>query len=107
MFARLVDGPVKPGKRTELMSILLGELQPMLKSQPGFVDFVGLTEDTNPDEGVTVSFWTTKHDAEHFYDSAGYKAVMERIKPLMQHMTIRTFNVEASSFHHIAAAKTA
>ncbi len=102
MFARLVDAPVKPGKKNELMPILMNELQPLLKKQPGFVDFVGLTSDVNPTEGITVTFWANKHEAERFYGLPEYKAIMERIKPLLEHMTIRTFNVEASTFHHVA-----
>ncbi len=104
MFARLVDAPAKPDKRNEIVSIVMGELLPVLKKQQGFVDFVGLTGDTSPD-GATLTFWATKDDAERFYATQEFKSkILDRITPLVEHMTIRTFNVEASTFHKVAAA---
>ncbi len=108
MFARIVEAPAKPGKRNEIMTLLAEELMPMLRTQSGFVDFVGLTSDMNPVDGMTIAFWATKADAERFYTNPEYKALMtERITPLLEQMTIRTFDVEASTFHKVVAAKVA
>jgi heme-degrading monooxygenase HmoA len=108
MFARLVEAPPKPGKRNEIVAILVNELAPTLKKQPGFVDFVGLASDTNPDEGITLTFWATKDDAERFYGTQEFKSkILDRITPLVENMTIRSFNVEASTFHNISAVKAA
>ncbi len=107
MFARLADVPVKPGKRNEWVTILTNEYQPLVMKQPGFVDFLGLTGDTDPVEAITLTFWATKQDADRFYSSHEFTAVMDRIRPLLHHMTVRTFNVEASTFHKVVAATVA
>ncbi len=103
MFVRLIDAPIKPGKRNELMTVLTNELQPMLKKQPGFVDFVWLTGDTNGAEFITVTFWATKPQAEKFYNSHEYTAITDRTKAMHEYMKVRTFNVEASTFHKVVA----
>ena len=108
MFARLVDAPAKPGKRNEIVAILQRELEPTLKKAPGFVDFVGLTSDTTPGEGITLTFWATKADAEKFYSTPEFRSkVLDPVMLLVEHMTIRTFNVETSTFHKVTAAKVA
>jgi heme-degrading monooxygenase HmoA len=108
MFARLVDAPAKPGKRNEIIAILENELVPTLNKQHGFVDFIGLTSDTHLEEGITLTIWKTKEDAEKFYGTSEFKSkILDRITPLVETMTIRTFTVEASTFHKITAAKAA
>ncbi len=105
MFARMVEAPVKTGKRNEVMTILKNELVPLLRVQRGFVDFVGLASDTSPVDGITLAFWASKDDAEKFYGGQEYKTFLSsKITPLLEKMTIRTFNVEASTFHKIEAA---
>jgi heme-degrading monooxygenase HmoA len=108
MFARLVEAPAKPGKKSEIVAILANELEPALKKQSGFVDFIGLASDTSPEEGITLTFWATKNDAERFYGTQEFKSkILDRITPLVENMTIRTFNVEVSTFHKVAAVKAA
>jgi len=109
MFARLVEATAKPDKKNEITTILTSDLLPMLKKQQGFVDAVGLSGDTSPDEGVTLTFWTTKDDAEKFYATQEFKTkILDRITPsLLEGMKVRTFSVETSTFHKIAASKAA
>ena len=107
MYARMVEAPAKPGKRNEIITILEKEVQPLLKKEKGFVDFVGLTSDTTPDLGITMTFWATKEDAERFWNNREFKAILDRLTPLTQNMTARTFEVATSTFHKIAAGKAA
>ena len=108
MFVRVVEATAKLGKRNEITTILTSDLLPLLKKQQGFVDAVGLSGDTRPDEGVTLTFWTTKDDAEKFYATQKFKSkILDRITPLLEGMKVRTFNVETSTFHKIAASKAA
>ncbi len=108
MFARLVEGTAKPGKRDEITSILTNELLPVLKKQQGFVEAIGLFSDTSPSEGAALMLWKTKVDAESFYKSPEYIKMIERVTPLMmESMRIRTFNVETSASRNIAASKAA
>ena len=108
MFVRLVEATAKLGKRNEITTILTSDLLPLLKKQQGFVDAVGLSGDTSPDDGVTLTFWITKDDAEKFYATQEFKSkILDRITPLLEGMKVRTFNVETSTFHKIAASKAA
>lgn len=107
MFARFAEANAKPGKRPEITNILTHELLPLLRRQQGFVDVVGLAADTNGDDGAGLTFWSSRHDAETFYESAEYKKVMDRVKPLTTQINVRTFTVETSTFHKIAAGKAA
>jgi heme-degrading monooxygenase HmoA len=107
MFARLVEATAKPGKRNEIKAILTNELEPALKKQKGFVDAVGLASDTRPEDGITLTFWATKEDAERFYGTTEYRSKFDRITPLVENMTIRTFNVEASTFHKVTTVMAA
>jgi len=107
MFARLIEATAKPGKKDEIVTILTNELLPVLKKQPAFVDVIGLSGDTAHDEGATLTFWKTKNEAETFYKTPEFTKIMDRITPLVERMNIRTFNVEISTMHKIAAAKAA
>jgi heme-degrading monooxygenase HmoA len=107
MFARLVEATAKPGKKDDIFTILSNELLPVLKRQPAFVDTIGLSGDTAPQEGATLTLWKTKNDAETFYKTPEFTKLMDRITPLVERMNIRTFNVEVSTTHKIAAGKAA
>lgn len=107
MFARLVEAPAKAGRRNEILDILENEVRPLLEKQHGFVDHVVLAGDTDTDLGVVLTFWTTKQDAERFWSSTEFRAILDRITPLQENMTVRTFNVATSTFHKIAAGKAA
>ncbi len=107
MFARLVETTAKPGKREEIITIVRNDLLPILKKQHGFVDAIGLSSDTGPNDGVALSLWKTKSDAESFFISAVYTKTLDRVKPLVADMKVRTFTVATSTFHKIAAGKGA
>ena len=107
MFARLIEVTAKPGKKDEIFTILTNELLPVLKKQPAFVDIIGLSGDTVDNEGATLELWKTKNEAEMFYKTPEFTKIMDRIKSLVERMDIRTFNVEISTAHKIAAAKAA
>ena len=107
MFARLIEVTAKPGKKDEIFTILSSELLPVLKKQPAFVDIIGLSGDTADNEGATLALWKTKNEAETFYKIPEFTKIMDRITSLVERMNIRTFNVEISTAHKIAAAKAA
>ncbi len=104
MFARLADVPLKPGKRQEWVTIITEEYQPLVSKQPGCLEFLGLTGNTSSVEAITLTLWATKDEADRFYRSREFETIMSRITPLLDHMTVHTFNVEASSLHKAVAA---
>ncbi len=103
MFARLVEGIAKPGKRDEIAKMLTNEFLPLLKQQRGFIDAVGLTNNKNPDHGITLVLWNNKEDAERFYGAKEYTATVDRLAALMENRTVHDCNVDTSTFHKIAA----
>ncbi len=54
-----------------------------------------------------MTFWKTKDDAETFYKTPEFMKIFDRIKTLVDNRQVRTFNVETSTFHKIAAGKAA
>ena len=107
MFTRTVEVTTKPGKAKELSNTINDKVLPILKKQTGFVDETVLVSDTDPDRGLAISFWNTKEDAER-YQKDQYPAIHEMIRPLLDaDPVVRTFNVDTSTTHKIAATKAA
>jgi quinol monooxygenase YgiN len=97
MYARVVQLTAKSGQGKELSKIMKERTLPMLKQQPGFVDALGLSSDTEPNQFIGISIWKRKEDADK-YGSGQARLVLESIKPLLDaEPTFRTFNVEASA----------
>ena len=103
MFARLVEAHTKPGKREQVSNLLLNDLLPIMQRHRGFVGMVGLFSDTDANEGGGLSLWETKEDAERFYKSLEYLGMLNRFKPLIEEMNVRTFTVTRSTFQKVMA----
>lgn len=107
MFTRVVEVTSKPGKGRELTRIVSEKVLSILKNQPGFLDEITLVSDENPDRILAVSFWNSKEDADK-YQRENYARVTETIRSLIEgNPEVRTFNVEQSTLHKIAAGKAA
>ena len=107
MHARMIQVTTKPGRLKEFVSTMTERGLSLLKQQPGFVDAVALTSDTDQDQFVGVSLWKSKQDAEKYMNGQG-KQMLESFKPLLQQEpTFRTFNLEASTIHNIGTGRAA
>jgi len=107
MFTRTVEVTAKSGKAKELSNTINDKVLPILKKQTGFVDETLLVSDTEPDRVLAISFWNTKEDAER-YQREEYPAIHMMIRQLLEtEPVIRTFNVDSSTTHKIAASKAA
>ena len=107
MFTRTVEVTTKPGKAKELSNTINDKVLPILKKQTGFVDETVLVSDTDPDRVLTSSFWNTKEDAERYHQEQ-YPAIHEMIRHLLDaEPVVRTFIVDSSTTHKIAATKAA
>jgi quinol monooxygenase YgiN len=107
MFTRVVEINAKSGKANELANTIHEKVLPILKKQTGFVDETVLVSDAEPNRVIGLSFWNSKEDAER-YHREGYPKVNELLSPLLENTpVIRTFNVQASTTHKIAAGKAA
>jgi quinol monooxygenase YgiN len=107
MFTRTVEVTAKSGKGRELANTINDKVLPILKKQTGFVDETLLVSDAEPDRIVALSFWQNKEDAEE-YQRGQYPAIHEMVRHLLDaEPVIRTFNVDSSTTHKIAAGKAA
>ena len=107
MFTRTVEVTTKSGKARELATVINDKVLPILKKQTGFVDETVLVSEPEPDRVLAISFWNKKEDAER-YQKEQYPAVQEMIRHLLDSKpVVRTFNVDSSTQHKIAAGKAA
>ena len=65
MFTRVVECRSIVGRSKQVGRKLEHEVLPILHKLPGFVDFLTLSDKTNP--GLCVSFWTSLEDAEEYH----------------------------------------
>ena len=107
MFTRIVEVTAKSGKAKELTTTINDKVLSILKKQAGFVDETVLASDAEPNRILALSFWNSKEDAER-YSREQYPAIHEMFRHLLEtEPVIRTFNVDSSTTHRIAAGKAA
>ncbi len=107
MFTRVVEVKAKPGKARELAKTIHDKALPILKEQSGFVDELLLVSDAEPDQILALSFWEEQQHAER-YNREQYPKINQLISPLVETApVVRTFNVDTSTRHKIAAGKAA
>ena len=107
MFTRTVEVTAKSGKAQELANTINDKVLPILKKQKGFVDETVLVADKEDNRVLSLSFWNSKEDAER-YQQEQYPAIHEMIRHLLEaEPVVRTFNVDSSTTHRIAAGKAA
>ena len=107
MYARMIQATTKQGRLKEFVSTMTERALSLLKQQPGFVDAIALSSDTDRDQFVGVTLWKSKEDADKYINGQG-KQMLESIKPLLaQEPTFRTFNLEASTIHNIGIGRAA
>jgi heme-degrading monooxygenase HmoA len=107
MFTRIVEVTTKSEKAKELSNTINDKVLPILKKQTGFVDETVLVSDVEPNRVLAISFWNTKEDSERYHREQ-YPAIHEMIRPhLDAEPVVRTFNVDSSTVHKVAAEKAA
>ena len=107
MYTRMIQLTTKPGHLKDCIKAMVEQGLPLLKQQPGFVDAVALTSDTERDQFVGVTIWKSREDAEKYVNGQA-RQVLESIRPILQHEpTFRSFNLEASTIHNIGIGRAA
>lgn len=107
MFTRIVECYVKKEKRQDFTSKMQNVVLPILQTQPGFVDLLGLSSEDEPERTVSISLWTSRADAER-YHREHFDGILDSLRPLLRdEPSVEFYNVEASTAHRIAAGKAA
>jgi heme-degrading monooxygenase HmoA len=107
MFTRVVEVTSRTGKARDLTRIVNEKVLPILKNQPGFLDEITLVSDEDPNRILAISFWKTKEHAENYHRDQ-FNRVTDSISNLIEGTPeVRTFEVENSTIHKIAAGKAA
>jgi len=104
MFARVVECQAKDGMGMQISSKLTNDVLPSLQEQPGFVDFFALSDKTNAERLVCISFWTSREDAEEHH-RRHYETITNMLRAVLESPpTLKIFAVSASTAHRIARA---
>jgi quinol monooxygenase YgiN len=107
MFARVMECQSKADRSDQVGNKLENEVLPILQKQPGFVDFITLSDKTNPERLVCISFWTSQQDTEE-YNRQHYDTITDMLKRVLESpLTLETFAVNASTVHRIAVDRAA
>src|ERR1700724_1735653 len=103
MFARMIQLAAKTGRGRELTKAMTERSLTVLKQQPGFVEAIALTPETEQDQFVGISIWNSKADADRFMQGQSQQ-LLESYKPLLQEEPrFRSFNVEGSTTEFASA----
>jgi len=99
MVARMIQLVAKPGRGKELQKAMLERSLQTLQDQPGFVEGISLTPETEQDQFVGISIWKSKSDADKFINGQG-EQILEFCRPLLQtEPAFRSFQVENSTIY--------
>ena len=106
MFASMILLEAKQGRGKELTKLMLERSLPVLKQQPGFVEAIALTPETEQDQVVGISIWNSKADADRFTQGQSQQ-LLEFYKPVLQaEPRFRSFHVERTTTE-VASARAA
>jgi hypothetical protein len=97
---------LKPNTATEFTETVESKILPILRKQKGFRDEITFIA-TDRSEAIAISFWDTRESAEA-YNLSGYPEVLKTLTNLLEGTPrVGTAEVATSTFHKLAAAKTA
>jgi heme-degrading monooxygenase HmoA len=104
MFARVVELQAKDGRGVQISTRVTNDVLPILQEQPGFVDFFSLSDKTNAERILCISFWTSREDAEEYHRRHDETITNMLMPVLLSPPTLKTFTVSTSTAHRIARA---
>jgi hypothetical protein len=107
MLARVVEMNVLPDKTEMFRTITNNEILPLLKKNPGFVDWIVLFNEKTNHKLTSVLMFKSKTDIEK-YERETYPTVMQKIRPLLKEdPRVEICTVETSTIHKISAGMAA
>ncbi len=104
MFARILEFIPKREKKEEIVSVVRKEVLPILKKQPGFLEFLPFVPETDTEKAIAVTLWAEKVDAER-YERGEYSKVEGILKPYLSTPVVcRHYEVQTALCQHFAEA---
>jgi heme-degrading monooxygenase HmoA len=83
MIARVVECQSTVGRSKQVARKLNHDVLPILEKQPGFVDFLTLSDQTTAERLAGVRFWTSREDAEEYHHQR-YDTITDFLKPILE-----------------------
>jgi quinol monooxygenase YgiN len=106
MFARILEITPKLEKKDELIKTIRQEILPILKNQPGFLEFLPFVPEIAKEHMIGITLWTEKREAERYVVEA-FPKVEQILKPfLSEPVTVRMYTVETTLCKHFVEALT-
>lgn len=103
MLARVVEMQIFPEKSETFRTLATNDILPILKKNPGFVDWLTFKSETTPTKMTTVLLFKTKSDLEK-YERETVPGIMQKIRQfLTQEPKVEIHSVENSTFHRITS----
>jgi len=107
MFALVEEGQAKDGRGMQISAKVTNDVLPFLQEQPGFVDFLALSDETNAERLVCIRFWASQEDAEEYHRQR-HETITGMLEPVLEFPpTLKIFNVSASTARRIAIRRAA
>jgi hypothetical protein len=103
MFARKLEFDLMLVKKEEFLRKVRDEVLPILKSQAGFIDILGLTDELKVEKTLLISLWETKEHALKY--EKDFPKITAMLKPyLLKPFVVTPCVVETTISQHILAA---
>ncbi len=104
MYARILEFSPNPEKIEEVVNIVRKDVLPILKRQPGFLEFLPFMPEKTAANVIAITLWAEQNDAER-YERDVNPQVEGILKPyLTAPATLRHYRVETTLCQHFAEA---
>jgi quinol monooxygenase YgiN len=101
MFAHVLDCQARIGRCERIESKLTACVLPILQKQRGFVDFLTLSDTTDSERLVCVSFWSSREAAEEYHQQH-YQEIITILESVLDSPpALQGFTVKASTGYRI------
>ena len=107
MFARVLEFTPKFDKKDEFVKMIRKDILPIMKKQPGFLEFLPFVPEVKNEKWIAISLWTEKHHAERYVREV-FPNVEEKLRPYLNTAIVyKPHTVETTLCEHFVEALTA
>jgi heme-degrading monooxygenase HmoA len=104
MHARVVTATVDPSRTSQFHSTVTSQVEPIIRSQPGFIELISLTSDNDPSRVLAITLWRSQSDLENYAENTSQK-VVDLLSPFFTSQPkIETFSVDTDTAKKLTAS---